>query len=288
MIGISQGIAMKSRHDSQLALGHGGLRQLRSNAINDVCNHVPHKSTYGCAFQAEKHTGMSERFATGRIMSLTPDQKRELLRSFMRKRGLKVDPWAKKAGVTKNSLYNFLNGHSEALSLVTYSKLARAVGVPYWELSGDKPEITSPVSITVCGHVQAGDFREAVEWVPDDWYAVDVPVPERFKRFAKALEVRGSSMNREYREGAIVIWVDVHDARAPRDGDHVIVYSYGDHGLVEATVKLLREVDGRQWLWPQSDDPMHQSPIETINPPEGVREIEIVGLVIGDYRPRVI
>lgn len=223
-----------------------------------------------------------------RRMALSPDQKRDLLRKFMLDRRLRPGTWAKEAGVGKNSLYNFLNGHSDGLDLRTYAKLARVAGVPSWELSGEKPEITKPVEIIVAGHVQAGDFREAVEWDREDWYPVDVPVPNRFKRHAKALEVRGSSMDREYREGAIVIWVDVLDARPPRDGDHVIVYSHADDGLIEATVKLLREIDGKPWLWPQSNDPEHQAPIDPRNPPAGVNTIEIKGLVVGDYRPRVV
>ncbi len=223
-----------------------------------------------------------------RRMALTPDQKRDLLRKFMLARKLKPASWAKESGVGKNSLYNFMNGHSDGLDLRTYAKLARTAGVPSWELSGERPELTNPIAIEVCGHVQAGDFREAIEWDRDDWYTIDVPIPDRFRRHAKALEVRGNSMNREFRPGSVVIWVNVLDARHPRDGDYVIVYSYGDHGMVEATVKLLREMDGRKWLWPQSDDPEHQAPIDSDHPPKGVRSIEIVGLVVGDYRPRII
>ncbi len=94
-------------------------------------------------------------------MSLTPDQKRDLLRNFMRDRKLTSEGWAKRAGVNKNSLYNFLNGHSDGLDLRTYAKLARVEMVPSWQISGEKPEVTKPEEIWVCGHVQAGDFREA-------------------------------------------------------------------------------------------------------------------------------
>lgn len=278
---------MQTRNAREPVLRHALLGKGYTNPIDDVMNHASLKSTYGCALQLEKHIGMGVTFATRMKMSRTPDEKRELLRQFISRKGLRIAAWAKQAGVGKNSIYNFMNGHSDGLDLRTYAKLARAAGVPSWELSGERPEVTEPVGIWVCGHVQAGDFREAVEWIRDDWYHIDVPVPERFRRMAKALEVRGTSMNLEFREGAIVIWVSVLDARPPRDGDHVIVYSRCDDGRIEATVKLLRILDGKKWLWPQSDDPEHQQPIDISSPPKDVTEIEIVGLVIGDYRARL-
>lgn len=223
-----------------------------------------------------------------RRMARTPDDRRNILRQFMKSRELKVARWAKRAGVNENSIYNFLNGHSDGLDLRTYAKLARAEEVPVWRLSGDQPEAPSPTSLWVSGQVEAGHFRDAVEWDQSQWYAVDIPVPERFRRVAKALEVRGASMNLEYPEGSIVVWVDVLDARPPVNEDHVIVYAYAPDDTIEATVKELRIVGGRQWLWPRSDDPAHQAPIDVLNPGDHVRRIEIKGLVLGGYRPRLL
>lgn len=222
-----------------------------------------------------------------RPMDKTPDERRELLRSFIKERNLKIARWAKDSGVSGNSVYNFLNGHSEALELITYRKLARTAEVPVWRLNGDPPELPTPTTTFVVGHVEAGAFREAIEWDRSLWYSVDVPVPDRFRRVAKALEVRGPSMNLEYKPGAIVIWVPMLDARPPRDGDHVIVYAYRRDDGIEATVKELRVTNGRRWLWPRSDDPAHQQPVDLENPGDDIQSIEIVGLVIGDYRQRL-
>lgn len=222
-------------------------------------------------------------------MERTSDERRDILRGFINERKLKIARWAKDSGVDKNSIYNFLNGHSGALDPRTYAKLARTAEVPVWRLSGDQPEAPSPTSIWVSGHVQAGDFREAVEWDRSRWYPVDVPIPDRFRRLAKALEVRGSSMDLEYREGAVVIWVDFLDFRPPRHDDHVIVYAYCRDGNIEATVKELRVDDaGKRWLWPRSSKPEHQMPIDPDSPPEKVESIEIKGIVIGDYRQRAV
>jgi phage repressor protein C with HTH and peptisase S24 domain len=220
-------------------------------------------------------------------MARTADDRRELLRAFINERGLKIARWAKDSGVDKNSIYNFLNGHSQALDPRTYAKLARTVEVPSWKLTGDQPEPPSPTAIWVTGYVEAGAFREAIEWDSSRWYAVDVPVPERFRKRARALEVRGVSMDLEYRPGSIVIWVDYLDFRPPRHEDHVIVYSHHRDGTVEATVKELRIADdGRRWLWPRSSHPEHQAPVDIENPPEEIETIELRGIVVGDYRPR--
>lgn len=218
-------------------------------------------------------------------MDKTPDEKREILRRFIKERGLKIARWAKQAGVDKNSIYNFLNRHSQSLDLRTYAKLARAVESPVWGLTGDEPEPQSPTLIWVVGSVEAGTFREAVEWDPSLWFSVDIPVPERFRGKAKALQVRGSSMNVDYPEGSIAVWVDVLDFRPPRPGDDVLVYAHGHDGGIEASLKELKVDDqGRRWLWPRSFDPLHQAPIDIAAPPENVRTIEVQGIVIGCYR----
>lgn len=220
-------------------------------------------------------------------MEKTPDQRREILRGFIKASGLKVATWAKQSGVDKNSIYNFLNGESQSLHPRTYAKLARVAQVPAWQLSGDEPDVPSPTTIWVSGSVQAGCFREAVEWDRGDWFAVDVPVPSRFQGLARALKVDGPSMNKEFREGSVVIWVQTLDFRAPRHEDHVVVYSYRRDGAVETTLKQLRVLpDGTQWLWPQSDHPAHQAPINPAEPGDDIETIEIAGIVIGDYRQR--
>lgn len=221
-------------------------------------------------------------------MERTPDERREILRQFIQERGLKIARWAKESGVDKNSIYNFLNDHSNALDPRTYGKLARTAEVPVWRISGDAPEPTSPTSIWVSGSVEAGAFHEAVEWDRSRWYQVDVPVPERFRRRAKALEVRGHSMDLEYRPGAVVVWIDFLDFRPPRHEDHVIVYATSKDGSIEATVKELRiDEEGKRWLWPRSTKPEHQAPINTDAPPPEIASIEIKGIVIGSYRAEV-
>jgi SOS-response transcriptional repressor LexA len=228
---------------------------------------------------------MGSTHITLRAMERSADQKRDILRAYMNEFGLKPLTWAKQSGVNANSIYNFLNGHSQRLDPLTYAKLARTAQVPVWRLTGDTPEAPSPTSVWVAGHVEAGAFREAVEWDQSLWYHVDVPVPTRFRGKARGLEVRGPSMNLLYPPGTVVIWVPVLDFRVPRHEDRVIVYSYSDDDGVEATVKELREREDGRWLWPRSDHPDYQTPIDPTAPGRGVRNVEIAGIVIGSYRP---
>ena len=238
------------------------------------------------ADQADLHTAICSPLSTHRRMEKTPDQRREILRDFIKANSLKIAGWAKRSGVDKNSIYNFLNGHSNSLAAETYAKLARTARVPSHKLTGDQPEAPSPTQVVVRGGVQAGVFKEAVEWDERDWFAIDVPIPSRFLGRAHGLKVCGQSMNRIYPEGTIAIWVRMLDYRPPRDGDNVVVYSTRQDDLIEATLKQYRVTeDGDQWLWPQSTDPNHQAPVNTFDPPEEIKEIEVVGIVLGSYRP---
>lgn len=272
---------------SQGSLGETGAAKGNPKLLDSVGNHEPDRSISRYVFQVQKHTRMCGDGFMSRRMAKTSDEKREILRKFIQAKGLKIAPWCKQSGVDKNSVYNFLNEHSQSLDLTTYAKLARTAHVPLWQLSGEEPEPPSPTAIWVTGEVQAGAFRPAVEWDQTDWYAVDVPVPPRFRGRAKALAVRGTSMNVDYPEGSVAIWVDMLDFRPPQHGDDVVVYSVCQDDLIEATIKEFRvDEKGVKWLWPRSHDPLHQAPVEIHNPGDRIKEIIIQGLVIGSYRPR--
>lgn len=287
-VASEQGVAMKAGQPCELRLGVSGRAQPLANVDDEVLNHGLNKSISGYALQGRNAYRNMLSYCYSRRMEKTPDERRAILRKHISDNRLKVAPWAKSAGVDKNSIYNFLNGHSQALDPMTYAKLARASRVPSWKLSGEMPEPPSPTSIWVIGKVQAGVFVDAVEWDQSDWYAIDVPVPPRFRSKAKALLVAGASMDLEYKEGSIVIWVDMLDFRPPQHGDHVIAFAYDHHREVEATVKELRiSEDGKRWLWPRSSKPEFQAPICVDDLPPDIVDVEVKGIVIGDYRPRV-
>lgn len=223
--------------------------------------------------------------------------RRDQLRRFMESRNLKVAEWSRRAGINKNILYNFFNKRSESLSQDTLEKLARAEGVSVDNLFNlSRRALRRPVqAIIVLGHVQAGDWREAVMWGADDQYPIEIPLLSEARAGVYALETRGRSMDREYPDGTLVVCVNIYDyAEELASEDHVVVYRKRQDGLIEATLKeLIIDEEGRFWLWPRSSDPQHQQPIRVpgLMPGEqpgfdGVASIEIAAVVIGSYRPR--
>lgn len=146
--------------------------------------------------------------------------------------------------------------------------------------------------VRVRGAVEAGAWKEAVEWPEEDWYPVPaVPMPAYTDMPQFALEVRGPSMNAVYPDGSMVVCVFLmHLSREPRSGERVVVERRRS-GFVEATVKEYVVEDGVPKLYPRSDHPKHQEPIvlqtglqdgEDENQDEQTR---ITAVVVGSFRP---
>ena len=194
------------------------------------------------------------------------DIRRRNLRRFMDARGLKPKPWCERAGLSPNSLYNFLNGRSDSLSQPTLEALSAAENVHPSQLMGESvvPLAKHNRSITVIGSVQAGAWVEAIEWPLDERFTISVPFENEFYNGVYGLVVRGDSMNKDYPDGSIVFVTDIYEYKKRLvNGDHVICERVDSGGLVEATVKeLVFDEKGASWLWPRSTNPEHQQPIE--------------------------
>ena len=149
-------------------------------------------------------------------------------------------------------------------------RLAGAFRVPVTEL------IEAEIQPTlVVGAVEAGAWVEALEWPSERRYSIQVPmrhVPRRVRTFG--LEVQGTSMNRRYAEGTVLICAKLIDLdEEPEPGRRYVVYRHRG-SLTEATVKLLKaDKTGVLWLWPESDDPAHQSSLPLTGEPGETIEI---------------
>lgn len=190
-------------------------------------------------------------------------RKRQALRAFMTERGIKPKPWAERAGLSPNTLYNFLNGESERLESETYQKLADAERVPVFVIDGTINITKLPSIIHVLGRVQAGAWLETNAWHEDDTYAVSTVIEDYYRNCVFGLEVVGESMNALYPEGSIVICVPILEFRGElRTGVKVVCERMGTDGLKEVTVKeLVIDDEGESWLWPRSNSPLFQSPV---------------------------
>ena len=211
------------------------------------------------------------------------ERRRELLERFMNQRGMNVKRWAEQAGVSPNTLYNFLNGRSERLEHDTYKKLAKAGGVPVFVLDGSTDIVRIDAMIRIKGAVQAGVWAESSEWDDAEGYAVNAPIPAEYEGAAYGVVVRGTSMNKVYPEGSIAIVVSIHDlVRDVRNGDRVRVRRTRLDGMIETTVKeLIAGADGKLWLWPRSSDPRWQQPIEYDGRYAGdIESVQVCGVVL--------
>lgn len=101
----------------------------------------------------------------------------------------------------------------------------------------------------------------------------------------------GDSMDLLIRPGSLVHVIDIEDAGyVPVDGDIVVVVRTRA-GFLERTLKQLvieRADDGRmiRSLVPRSNNPRYTAPVmrEGDDPDPGTEQVEIVGLVVQDFR----
>lgn len=138
-------------------------------------------------------------------------------------------------------------------------------------------------NVSVIGDVQAGVWRDAVEFQIDDRFTIPFPEDDRYPGAQLfGLLVKGRSMELEFKPGSIVIAVTFGDiGRGPRDQEMVVVHRRSrESGDLEATLKqfMIDEL-GRHILWPRSSAPEFQAPIILEDLISG-REAEI-GTTIG-------
>lgn len=193
----------------------------------------------------------------------------------------KADKLARLATVLQTPASKLL----DAAELDGESKIETELNLPGTELA----ETTLDICYIV-GNVEAGAWRAAIELPKDEWEPVGFEPRADFQGAIRfGLRVRGPSMNRYYPPGTILDCVKFIGAqRAPREGDHVIVYRRGPGDLLEATVKELVRQNGQWELWPRSTHPDHQLPLVLDRVPDDDENepIRIVALVIASYHRR--
>ncbi|MCG7507099.1 helix-turn-helix domain-containing protein [Mesorhizobium retamae] len=212
------------------------------------------------------------------------------IRDLRVKLGLSQGGLAQRIGVDQSTVSKYeraeLNPKAEPAQ-----KLADLAGVTIGEWLGIEPVSNKDVrakTARVVGELQAGVWREAVEWEYDDQYDAPVLLDPALPNYPlKGYVVKGTSMNRHYPDGSIVYAAaTIANGLYPMNGDHVLVSRRNKSGLFEATLKeYVVEPDGSKWLWPRSSDPEHQTPIQFGSDSE---EVTVTGIVFSSFvrRPR--
>lgn len=163
----------------------------------------------------------------------------------------------------------------------TLSRLADALGIPERELLGVGSTVALPEGrrVKLVGEIAAGVWRETIEH--QDQRDVMVVLPKKYENVPlQAFTVSGESMNLIYPDGSIVYVAPIHSVEGwPRSGQVVMVMRH-KHGETEATLKeYVVDAKGGKWLWPRSDHPEHQAPVDY----KGKRtdeEVVIAGVVV--------
>lgn len=175
------------------------------------------------------------------------------------------------------------------------ARLAPHLGRAAIELLFDEKDISDVTSdaakpidserrhIIVIGAVQAGEWREALEWPLSDQYSVNI-YDDRYPHLI-GLEVRGDSMNKIYPANVILICRPFDPtAELPPIGKRVVVQRQDKQGMIEATVKEFIVDDyGQGSLVPASTNPDHK-PIPFKPGDDGNNDIEITAIVVGSYK----
>jgi len=214
--------------------------------------------------------------------------------------------WAReRKGITKGEAATALGikyptyaGHENGTSGISAKKAqkyAAFFGVQInWLLTGQGDATTfnagrdhlGTQSVQVRGSTEAGNWKEASADSPVGGEEISIPMIPGFPSENQyALLVSGNSMNRVVSDGDYIIYLDYRETGiSVEDGDLVVV-ERTRAGFVETTLKRLRRnASGSVELWPESDDPHHQHPVQ-MAAPEDETSVSIIGLVIGSYRP---
>lgn len=179
----------------------------------------------------------------------------------------------KKPGKTKTGLADAIGRAPSAVTALLNGKRelkAREVKVVANYLEVDPPAGAVPApreeeirTAFIIGEVAAGVWTEPhieFEKIPTH-VALDPRWPEEA---VFLLRVRGNSINRQARDGDLVMCLDIFAApRDFRDGDWVIAEREDAAGRIETTIKRVRNDFGDGFtLAPDSDDPNFQTPIK--------------------------
>jgi transcriptional regulator with XRE-family HTH domain len=158
------------------------------------------------------------------------------------------------------------------------ARLALVLGVTANELLGIGAAADMPAGrrVKVVGELAAGAWRETIDM--QDQYDVLVAVPKKFEHVPlQGFVVKGESMNRIYPDGSIVYVAPIHAVEGwPRSGQVVMVMAH-EHGMTEATLKEYVVNEHGKWLYPRSNHPEHQAPVDYKNK-KG--EVAITGVVV--------
>jgi transcriptional regulator with XRE-family HTH domain len=209
------------------------------------------------------------------------------VRLYRKRLGMDQSAFADFLAISQPTVSRWENGAlPESENIIRLANISET-DLNYWvDDDAPGPRLRSSLRVLVVGHVDGGDFQEAIEWSPEDQFDIEIPATKEFESLElKAFVVRGPSMNLVYPEDSFVIVVPtLKNGIRPKSGARVIVQSRNKSGLYEATIKeYVVDENGREWLWPRSHDPEYQAPLQLLDPRGEIDSVEIIAVVVGAY-----
>jgi hypothetical protein len=172
------------------------------------------------------------------------EQRRRALRAVLRERELSPAEWARMAGLPNaNTLYNFMNGHTDLLSDATLKALARAIpGASVSEILGETPPRVAKLRLVACRtEARLGGWRPSYETMMPT--TVELPMPDGVDADEVVRIVDGHA-DQLYPAGTYVAITSFASlARPLRGGDRVLLHRV-QNGRHETTVRELVVKDG--------------------------------------------
>jgi len=215
------------------------------------------------------------------------------LRRVRDESGSSLNEIAQRVGVSHTTLTRPLSNpdYKYVPKYATLQRIALHTGIPLpAELTNPNagsPTIARLRVLSVRGIVAAGMWQ-SVEVAQDEALG-EAPMVEdpRYAGLPQWAELlRGPSMNRTYLDGDYLHVIDGPSlGYFPHPGDDVIVERRsGQDGKVERTCKRVTIIDGKHALVGDSNIEHWNEPLPLDNGPDSI--VQIIGLVVGSYRPR--
>lgn len=201
------------------------------------------------------------------MQSVQPSPVVDNIRRHMKRLGLSAREVSQKAGLGNTAVHDIISGNSGSARMITLEKIARVFSIDVRDLLAPPHDIGQRhvVPLPIIGAVEAGVWKEAIEWPRSDWQHEPVPDDPRFPGMTRfGFLVRGESMNQLYRPGDFIVCIPMIELQEkPVAGRRYVVYRTNSDGAVEATLKEYQvDSDGREWLVPRSNDVRFSAAIE--------------------------
>lgn len=221
-------------------------------------------------------------------MPCNSGEMRVRLREFRERLGLSQEDISDRSGYSVSQISRWEAGASNIPS-ERLPILAAAYEIRIADIFEEDDSPFEPLGpkLYVKGPAAAGQWATVWQEPQSEWKTftgradVNTPIRDRY-----GVRIEGDSMNQVYPHGTIVECVAFYGGAEIENGRRVLVQRRRNGDEYEVTVKeYYRDGDGVEWLVPRSNNPAFQSPIRADQQEADIDQVQIIGIVVGSYRP---